>query len=201
MVVLSVCLVALKIWRKKEMCTGQIPLQFSLTVPPVSLWRGPGHFSFRTKLFLLSAKYELNSLFLLKMCSCYKSSMTKIRFQKRCIYVRRRKEEIPVSILSLLLAPYVGWHIPCCCTSFFCAPASHSSLIAKLPLVSTWQEGLVSFAAAGVTISLKLCHHTIKQVQSSVFPHPVISHTSLVSVYLNFCPSICFSWVPVTGAV
>lgn len=112
---------------KKEVCPGHIPLQASLTLPPVSPWRDPEHFSFRTKLFLLLTKYELNSLFLLKMSWYYKSSAAKMRFQKRCICAGRRKE-IPVSVPSLLLAHHVWWHIPCCCTSFFYkTPASHSS--------------------------------------------------------------------------
>lgn len=78
MVVLSLSLVALKVWRKDGVCPGHISLQSSLTLPPVSPWRDPEHFSFRTKLFLLLTKYELNLLFLLKMSSYYKSSKDEI---------------------------------------------------------------------------------------------------------------------------
>lgn len=85
MVVLSLSLVALKVWTKDEVCPGHIPLLFSLTLPPVSLWTGPEHFSFRIKLFLLVTKYELNSLFLLKMSSCCKSSTAVMRFEKSWI--------------------------------------------------------------------------------------------------------------------
>lgn len=69
-----------------------------------------------------------------------------------------------------------------------------------------WQGGLVSFAAGGITtgklvLFLKLCHCTIKQVQGSVFLHPVISHAlSCKCKWLNFCLPVCVSRVTVTGA-